>query len=811
MGSVSGWLRAALACAIVTGMIAAGAPAARAQSLGELNRKLDALEPEVAEGATNPAVASGAISELDSAESDFARLADGARSTSQLLAAYDRLEEMLNRMYTVYQRRKDECIEQIDNGGNCDYDQPEQLALRALYPLSWLRFEGASLYADEPETARRLLKESIDGFTASTLIIVNPELVRENMLGRAFAERELGKYQHAEYARAIADFKKIMADGSWTRQYRPAEQGLATTYAAMGKLDQAQGMTARLAEGATGQQRRGLEMLRLREMFKQEQAAADPAKRADLRRQIVAFARDRQDDKDDWAVVVATAADSLRDPAGEFGDSADPFQNWLLANILYYKHQPLPAANYYWAAARSGKYPKAWKYAADLYYAGGRVDMVEKVATEIARQPGNPDAQWASYILYKIPRLQWERGGMRDARLEKQWLAAAQDYLIHFPRGKYAFEPRLRLGEYYQHRGDYAEAANQYSQVSGNPDYDYTARFNAAECYYRALTALDKAAPAANGQPAPKGAPSSAAERSVTRQKAIAALASAIKLEPDAERAAPAAQHKALRDSRGRAIYMLAALLEQDPKVDYAQVATLLANYESQYPAMAAKFDEIVKWRLAALDSTGQFAELDREAEALVAHDAANPARNDYIKEVGMSFWHDALASRAAGDNHGYLENAKLTAITYEYFARMAGEGNIPVKDLTGTLSVLGRAYLALNDVGKANATFARVVAADPASPDANAGLARIAQSRNDYKDALDLWSRVESIAAESDSLFYEAKYNMAEIFADEGNVAGACNKLAVTRGEHPNLGSPQMKDKWGALQRKLCANRTEG
>ena len=807
MGPVIGWRRRALAAAIVLGTIMAGVATARAQSVGQLNRKLDAIEPLVNEGATNASAASDAISQLDAAESEFAQIAEGARSTGQLLAVYDRLEGMLDRMYTTYQRRKDECIEQIDNGGNCDYTESEQLALRALYPLSWLRFEGAGLYGGEPAAARRLLQESIEGFTASTLIIVNPELVRENMLGRAFAERELGKYQHAEYANAAADFKKIMAAGSWTRQYRPAEQGLATTYAAMGKIDQAQGMTARLASGATGAQRRGLEMLRLRELFKQEQAAADPAKRAALHGQIVGYARDRQNDPGDWAVVVATAADSLSDPVAEFGSSNDPFEDWLLANILYYKHRPLPAANYYWAAARSGKYPKAWKYAADLFYSGGRVDMVGKVAEQIAGQPRNPDAQWASYILYKIPRLEWERGGKRDAALQKKWIAAAQAYLKRYPRGKYAFEPRFRLGEHYQSAGDFAEAADQYGQVSGNPDYDYTARYNAAECYYRALEALEKARAAANGgKPPPAGA-----ERDALRKKAIDALASAVQMEPGAERALPSAQQKALRDSRGRAIYMLAALLEQEPKVDYARVAALLANYEAAYPAMSAKFDEVVKWRMAALDRTAQYAELDREAAALAAKDAASSARDDYIKEVGMSFWHAAKTSRAAGDNQGYLENAKLTAITYGYFARQADEGKIPVKDLTGTLSVLGEAYLAINRSGTAEATFKRVIAADPASPDANAGLARIAQARDDYKDALDLWSRVESVAAESDSLFFEAKYNMAQIFADEGNVAGACNKLAVTRSEHPNLGSPQMKERWGDLQRKLCGNRTEG
>src|SRR5271170_871281 len=90
--------RLALVCAIVMGTIAAGASFARAQSLGELNRRLDALEPQVAEGVSNPEAASEAISQLDSAEAEFAQVADGARVNSSLYGTYDRLEEMLNRM-----------------------------------------------------------------------------------------------------------------------------------------------------------------------------------------------------------------------------------------------------------------------------------------------------------------------------------------------------------------------------------------------------------------------------------------------------------------------------------------------------------------------------------------------------------------------------------------------------------------------------------------------------------------------------------------------------------------------------------------
>ena len=159
---------------------------------------------------------------------------------------------MLDRMQTVYSKKKDDCIAQIDNGGQCDYDQPEQLALKAAYPLAWLRFTAATtLFDDNADQSKKLLNEAIDGFTASTLAMPDPNLIRENTLGRAYCERELGKFDHAEYDHAIADFKKIMDDGTGTQQYAAAREGLSTTYAKMGKAEEAAKLLP-LADGGKG-------------------------------------------------------------------------------------------------------------------------------------------------------------------------------------------------------------------------------------------------------------------------------------------------------------------------------------------------------------------------------------------------------------------------------------------------------------------------------------------------------------------------------------------------------------------------------
>ena len=772
-------------------------------SLGGLNSRLNALESRVNEALSDPAAASSVITQLDEAEGEFEEAANSRNGRGDLIETYLQLESMLNRIYQAYQHKKDACIAQIDAGGNCDYDQPEQLALRALYPLSWLHYRGALLYSGDPTLARRLLNQAIDGFTSSTLVIFSPELIRENLLGKALAERELGKYDRQEYNHAIADFKRIMRDGPETRQYRPAQQGLAATYAAMGQAGQAAKLSGEAAEGASGQTRQGLELMRLRELFEAEKAATDPAKRASFHREAVEYIKSRQDDKNEWAIALSAISQYVPDPVAEFGDSTDPFEKWLLASVLYFKHQPLPAAKYFTEAAETGHYPKAYKYAADIYYSLGRIDLVEKLVDQVASQPGNPDAQWASYMRFKLPRLQWEHTGKSNPALEKQWVAAAEDYLKAYPRGQYAFEPRFRVAERLQKRGEYAEAIKQYQQVSGNPSYDFTAVFNAAECYYLMVANAEKAQEAAgkNAKPSPA--------LTAMRAEAIKGLRGAINREPQAERAAPM-QRRFFHDARGRAIYMLASLQEHEGStVNNREIAALLAGYENEYPGMSDHFSEVFEWRLKAQAAVGQWDAIARDVAALVKRNQGNLAHSDFIKEIGADFWRGALAAQARGDQKGYLAQAQLTALDYGYFEDMVKAGKIPAKNLTGTLSILGQAYAALGQSDKAEATFAEVVKADAASPDANAGLARIAQSRKDYKNALDLWSRVEATAAQSDSLWYQAKYNMAQILAVEGNVSGACNKLAVTRSEHPSLGSPQMKAQWLDLQNKICLRQS--
>ncbi|MDO8434621.1 MAG: hypothetical protein Q7S58_19670 [Candidatus Binatus sp.] len=783
---------------IVLSAVALSGGIAAAQSLADLNGQLAGLSGEMSAAESNEATADQVIGKLDAAEATFAKLASAGKvDKGALIPMYRQLDSMLDKMYTTYRKKKDDCIAQMDSGSQCDYDKPEQYALRALYPLSWLRFQAATtLFDDNAEQSKKLLNQAIDGFTESTLAMPDPNLVRENTLGRAYCERELGKFNKADYDRAIADFKQIMEGGTGTQQYKAAQEGLSTTYMKMGKADE-----ALKYQPAGGGSKGGGQMLHLQTLFAAEKANSDPAKKAEIHKQIIDAMKSQENDKEGWAIDVAAASKYPNNVVEEFGNSSDPFEKWLLANVLLSRKDENAAAKYYAEAAASGKYPKGYKFAADIYLKQKRYDQVEALLSKIAGG-GGADAQWAQYTKFALARHRWEEGGSKDKALEDQWTKSGQDYLAKNAQGEHSAEIRLALAEQMQRTGNFLEAAKLYGEVKGNPEFTFTAKFKSAECYYKALLAAgtEKDAKAPKDSKAPK------VDTAALKKLAVQNLNEAIKMAPEAERSSPGAAKKSIHEIRGQAIFMLAALLEEDPaKVDYPQVASLLDNYEAQYPKMSEKFHDIAEWRITALDHLGKYDEVNRDVSALVERNKGNSAQSDFIKGLGIDFWKAAQEAKSNNDQKAFLANAKLTVTAYSYFADMAAAGKIPVKNLTGTLSIYAQALQATGQNDKADTIFQQVVKADPASPDANAGLARIAQAKKNWKDAITSWTAVENTAAESDNLWYEAKYNIALVYVEQKNVPGACSKLAQTRAEHPTLGSKEMQKRWDTLQKQIC------
>src|ERR1700719_4109079 len=155
-------LRRLAALTVIGAFLALGARGALAQS--ELNSQINSIESQMSGAMTSDSQAQSVVEKLDTAEKTFAQLSSSPKvNKAQLQPDYDRLESMLSRLHETYTKKKDDCIEQIDNGGQCDYTAPEQVGLAAAYPLAWLRFQGAStIYTEQPERAKKLLSQAID-------------------------------------------------------------------------------------------------------------------------------------------------------------------------------------------------------------------------------------------------------------------------------------------------------------------------------------------------------------------------------------------------------------------------------------------------------------------------------------------------------------------------------------------------------------------------------------------------------------------------------------------------------------------------
>ena len=83
-------------------------------------------------------------------------------------------------------------------------------------------------------------------------------------------------------------------------------------------------------------------------------------------------------------------------------------------------------------------------------------------------------------------------------------------------------------------------------------------------------------------------------------------------------------------------------------------IASLLDNFEDQYPDMKEKSQDVFEWRLQALNTLGRYDDIQRDLSAFLERNKGNSQNSDLIKTLGIDFWKKAQALQAAGDQKGY-------------------------------------------------------------------------------------------------------------------------------------------------------------
>ncbi len=225
---------AAAAC-----LVAFCASSAAGVSLGEINLRLAAVDSQLTSALSDPARTQSLVQQLDRTESDLARIVASSRGKSDdLEQAYLMMQGALARVFVEYEGKAQACRDAAGPSLGCDYPRDEGIALQAEYPLAWSQFvEAVSVYPGDNNRAKWLLQDAIVHFSHAIQLLYDPNLIRENVLGRAYCERELGRYDHRQYRDAIRDFDLVLQDGSGTPQYRLALQGRAEVLEMMGRGD----------------------------------------------------------------------------------------------------------------------------------------------------------------------------------------------------------------------------------------------------------------------------------------------------------------------------------------------------------------------------------------------------------------------------------------------------------------------------------------------------------------------------------------------------------------------------------------------
>lgn len=215
---------AALACATT---LSAGYPPTA--SLEEINARLLKVEANMSDVLPRAVRTAKVASVLDQTEVQMGRLAQAEGYDQWALRQnYLLLRGSLARIFVEYEYRADACRDSAPADAECDQANNLTIALEAEYPLAWAEYNSGTIEREtDNEQARLLLSRAIDHFSHPLPLLHDRNLIRENLLGRAYCELEFGRYVRHQYRNAAMDFGQIVADGRKTPQYNNAARGLA--------------------------------------------------------------------------------------------------------------------------------------------------------------------------------------------------------------------------------------------------------------------------------------------------------------------------------------------------------------------------------------------------------------------------------------------------------------------------------------------------------------------------------------------------------------------------------------------------------
>jgi len=707
--------------------------------------------------------------------SDLANAAQSQRGTVRELCdtLNDPLEDIYNDAFADINRMSKQVMD-IDGDLEALYETREWkdaqlIASQSLYFLNWLRYI-CSFVADGGKR-KEMLQKAADGFSEFAVGKQGSQLKRESLFGRALAEKELRQFDWA-----IRDFELILQEsGVPADMERKVRASLADARARKARGGSQKDDDDETPAQPTPEDIAKAYLDKARSLFERRRKETGD-KREKTLLEALAYVEEakKKSDKLKGPADALIKEELTPEESAILEEERNPFPQWKEAT------EHLRANNYNGAVpllkavvasddprAKAHRRDALYFLSAGLFQQGDYRQTIERV-DEFFGNDGAPARYGAdaAYLRFKAAEKIYSSGKPPSEEDIKLYVTTTKDFIRRYPTHKSIFEAYFRLGEYEQSQKNYLGAVEYYQKVTGDVPFRVRADYATLQSYSALQEAMDEKKPV------------NIAEKDL-RSRIGASLQSFWKnLAVLEQNPAQVQQIKELKEWRGKATFMNAVYLGKDMDANAATLVTLLQDFEKKYPEQSEAFESVARTRLIVLQKTGRYADLEKEADRIVAT-YKGEQQQELLKGLDKVLASDIKRLEKGGDkekDNVLIAKRTLARLHAERLRR--GDAFGPEESPEQFKYDLAQLYLDIKDYDKAE-TIYQELRQGPYSLAALAGLAQIADVKGDANTSFALWGELLKAAKPDEPAWFRGTYGVAQLQAEQGNKEQSCKTIS--------------------------------
>lgn len=569
------------------------------------------------------------VAMLNRAADRFHRLAgQGAALAAEAETLLAVMESTRERYTTVIEDIQAEVI-RIDGDleaaqDSSDWRQREELAMRLLYRINWVRYEVATRYESDTGKRVRLLERARAGF-ADMLGSGDRELEAESLFG------------HGLVAKATRNYKDALRDLDAARALEPGPGLLARikisrteSLVGAGRIKEALSTSARIlnSPASIGESHEQALFLRAKVLLMVlESGDLAAGERHRLRVEAAGRLEELYAKNTYWRSKVVQMVDAgVEEPLEWAATAPSPFVKWLIADSLRRRARCEEARPIYNALIEEGQFESESLFGTAYchYHAARYAEAMAELDLYLKKaSPDGANFGQAAYLRFKAA----------EASDDPGYIEAAEAFVSAAPDHRLAYEAWFRLGQARRDRSMWDGCAQAFDSVRGERGFRLKAMFMAAQCRVEKVLVAKK-------------------RRAVNTGDLLAAISSCdhfVRQSRELATDRPEGARSLMAPLEARAELMAAALTGQPGAGSHGERLKRLAGFEDRYPAETELLAEVRSLRVSSYAATGDLDSSGHELERLLGMDTAAGRSVEPLRKLAVAFVKDA-GSHEPGD-----------------------------------------------------------------------------------------------------------------------------------------------------------------